>query len=62
MGLKGSETALTSMAQLVECHPAKQKVAGLMPRQGTCLGCQRQPMLAAVNQPRSINSSGVTKW
>ena len=50
------------MAQLVECHPAKQKVAGLMPRQGTCLGCQRQPMLAAVNKPRSINSSGVTKW
>ena len=26
------------MAQFIECHPRKQKVASLIPRQGTCLG------------------------
>ena len=30
---------LTSMVQLVACHPTKQKVMGLIPSQGTCLGC-----------------------
>ena len=28
--------ALTSVAQLVEHHPAKRKVTGLIPVQGTC--------------------------
>ena len=31
--------ALDSMAQLVRHHPANLKVAGLIPGQGTCLGC-----------------------
>ena len=31
--------ALTSVAQLVVCRPAKQKVSGLIPNQGICLGC-----------------------
>ena len=32
--------ALTGIAQLVRLRPAKQKVTGLIPSQGTCLGCQ----------------------
>ena len=32
-------TALTSVAQMVGCCPAKLKVAGLIPSQDTCLGC-----------------------
>ena len=31
--------ALTSVAQLVGYHPSKQKVVGLIPGQGTRLGC-----------------------
>ena len=32
--------ALAGVAQLVGHCPAKQKVAGLIPSQGTCLGCR----------------------
>ena len=35
--------ALTSVAQLVECCPTKQKVAGAIPGQGTRLGCGFSP-------------------
>ena len=35
--------ALTSRAQLVGRHPAKRKVAGLIPGQGTCLGYRSGP-------------------
>ena len=35
--------ALTGMAHLVEYHPAKPKVSGLIPGQGTCLGCVPGP-------------------
>ena len=35
--------ALTGMAQLVEHCPAKQRVAGLIPSQGTCLTCGPGP-------------------
>ena len=31
---------LTSVAQLVECQPAKQEVAGLIPGQGIWWGCR----------------------
>ena len=33
-----ASTALTGVAQLVECHPTKQKVTGSIPGQGTGLG------------------------
>ena len=31
--------ALTGVAQWVACHPPNLKVTGLIPDQGTCLGC-----------------------
>ena len=30
---------LAGMAQWIECWPANQRVAGLIPTQGKCLGC-----------------------
>ena len=37
--------AMTGVAQWFECHPANRKVAGLIPGQGTCLGCGPGPPL-----------------
>ena len=37
--------ALTRVAQLAGCHSAKRKVTGLIPGQGTCLGCGFGPQL-----------------
>ena len=37
---KNRSAALTYVAQLIGHHPAKQKVTGLIPSQGTCLGCR----------------------
>ena len=31
---------LAGVAQWIECQPANQRVIGLIPRQGTCLGCR----------------------
>ena len=39
--------ALAGVAQWIECGPVKQKVAGLIPSQGTCLGCRPSPHLGA---------------
>ena len=33
-------TALAGVAQWIECRPVNQRVAGLIPSQGLCLGCQ----------------------
>ena len=38
--LEDAFLSLTGVAQLVGCHPSKQKVEGLTPSQGTCLGCR----------------------
>ena len=38
---------LTNVAQLAGCHPAKQKVIGLIPSQGTCLGFSFGPSRGA---------------
>ena len=45
--------ALTGMAQLVEHHPAKQKVTGSIPGQGTHLGCGLGPQSGCV--PEATN-------
>ena len=37
--------ALTRVARLAGCHSAKRKVTGLIPGQGTCLGCGFGPQL-----------------
>ena len=33
------KTALAGVAQWIECQPANQRVASLIPSQGTSLGC-----------------------
>ena len=43
-----TQGVLTAMAQLVGCRPAKQKVAGSVPGQGTCLGCGFSPQLGCI--------------
>ena len=35
--------ALAGVAQWMECEPANQRVVGLNPSQGTCLGCRPGP-------------------
>ena len=40
--------ALTGVAQLVGHHSAKQRVAGSILDQGTCLGCRFGPRLGSV--------------
>ena len=36
-------TALAGVAQWIDCQPCNQRVAGLIPSQGTCLGCGPGP-------------------
>ena len=40
---KRKEAALAGAAQWIECQPANQRVLGLIPSQGTCLGCRPGP-------------------
>ena len=40
---KNEERALAGVAQWIECWPANQSVTGLIPSQGTCLGCGPGP-------------------
>ena len=37
--------ALAGVAEWIECWPANWKVVGLIPGQGTCLGCRPGPQL-----------------
>ena len=48
--IKSKEAALASVAQLAEHDPANQKVAGSIPGQGTCLGCEFGPWLGPVQE------------
>ena len=41
--LKNGNAALAGVAQWIEYWPANQRVAGWIPRQGTCLGCGPGP-------------------
>ena len=45
--LKHEEIALAGVAQWIECGPVNQRVAGLIPSQGTRLGCRPGPWLGA---------------
>ena len=49
MGLdkRNENYALAGVAQWNECRPVNQRVAGLIPSQGTCLGCGPGPQLGA---------------
>ena len=42
------DPALAGVAQRIECQPANWKVAGLIPSQGTGLGCRPGPQLGVV--------------
>ena len=50
-------SALAGVAQWFECWPAKQEVASLIPRQGTCLGCRPGPQLEACERQPHIDRS-----
>ena len=39
--------ALAGVAQWIECQSVNERVAGLIPCQGTCLGCGQGPQLGA---------------
>ena len=39
--------ALAGVAQWIQCQPENQRVAGLIPSQGTCLGFEPGPHLGA---------------
>ena len=42
--------ALISVAQLIGHHLTKQKVAGSIPGQGTCLGCEFSPQSGCIQE------------
>ena len=41
---KPSKGSLAGVAQWIECQPVNQRVTGLIPSQGTCLGWARSPV------------------
>ena len=43
MFLKKLSLALAGLAQWIELEPGNQRVTGLIPSQGTCLGCEPGP-------------------
>ena len=46
--IKIVNTAMTGVAQWVGDHSTKQKVTGLIPSQGTCLGCEPGPQSGCI--------------
>ena len=49
--------ALAGVAQWIEGWPANQRVAGLIPSQGTCLGCGAGPQLRVPKRQPHIDVS-----
>ena len=49
--------ALVSGAQWIECWPENQRVAGLIPSQGTCLRCRPSPQWGASERQPLIDVS-----
>ena len=49
--------ALAGVAQWIECRPAKQRVAGSIPSQGTCLGCRSSPQWGSRERQLHIDLS-----
>ena len=45
------------MTQWIECRPANQRVAGLIPSQSTCLGCGPGPQLGVCERQPHIDVS-----
>ena len=55
--IKVQNRALAAVAQWTENWPAKQRVAGSIPSQGTCLGCRPGPQWAAHERQPHIDVS-----
>ena len=53
-GFLKKERALVGVAQWIEHQPANQKVAGLSPSQGTCLGCRPGPWWGCVQEAANL--------
>ena len=49
--------ALAGVAQWIECQPANQEVTGLIPSQGTCLGCWPSPQQGVSERQPHIDVS-----
>ena len=49
--------ALAGMAQWIEDWPVNQRVTGLIPRQGTCLGCKAGPQWGECERQPHIDVS-----
>ena len=49
--------ALDGVAEWIECQPANQMVAGLIPSQGTCLPCRPSPQWGARHRQPHIDVS-----
>ena len=49
--------ALADVAQWIECRPANQRVTGLNPSQGTCLGCRPGPQQGVCERQPHIDVS-----
>ena len=45
------------VAQGIECQPAKQRVVGSIPSQGTCLGIRPSPQKGALERKSHIDVS-----
>ena len=48
---------MAGVAQWTECQPVNQRVAGLIPSQGTCLGCRPGPQYGACKREAHIDVS-----
>ena len=55
--IKPLKEALTSVAQLLGRRPRKQKVPGMLPGQGTCLGHGLVPWVGCLHQPIFLSLS-----
>ena len=54
---KSVAVALAGVAQWIECQTANQKVTGLIPSQGTCLGCGPGTQYSPCERQRYIDVS-----
>ena len=55
--LKGGRTALAGIAQWIEGWPEHQRVTGLIPSLGICLGCGPGPQGGALERQPHIDVS-----
>ena len=57
LNLKSAFSALAGVTQWIEHQPVNQRVASLIPSQGTCLGCGSGPQYGAHERQLHIDVS-----